>query len=221
MSQRLIQSQEQERARIARELHDDFGQRLALATGELYQLQQDYPGLQSEVRSRLGKLQKQTSELANDIQSLSHELHSSRLEFLGLTVAIDSFCKEFSEHQKVEVVFQSQDLPRPLPPDISLCLFRVLQEALHNFAKHSGVQHVDVLLWGSSGQINLTVRDSGVGFNTEAAKANLGLGLISMQERVKLVKGNLSIESRPGAGTTIRACVPLNTEPDSMVSLTA
>lgn len=221
MSQRLIQSQEQERARIARELHDDFGQRLALATGELYQLQQDYPGLHFEVRSRLGKLQKQTSELAADIQSLSHELHSSRLKYLGLGVAIDSFCKEFGEHHKVEVAFESQDLPWPLPPDISLCLFRVVQEALHNFAKHSGVQHVGVRLWGSSGQINLTVRDSGVGFNTAGAEANLGLGLISMQERVKLVKGNLSIESRPGAGTMIRACVPLDTEDDSIVSLGA
>ena len=205
MSQKLIVSQEQERTRIARELHDDIGQRLALLSIELEKLQQDHPG------SRVGELRKQTSEIATDVQSLSHELHSSALEYLGLVGSMSSFCREFGEHQKVEIDFQSKGLPDSVPPDISLCLFRVLQEALHNSAKHSGARHVEVRLWGTSGEIDLTVRDSGAGFEGEAAKGSRGLGLISMQERVKLVKGNLSIESQPRCGTTIRVRVPFIT----------
>jgi PAS domain S-box-containing protein len=216
MSRKLIESQEQERVRIGRELHDDIGQRLALLAVELEHLQRTSPELPVEVRTRLSELQKQTTEIATDIQSLSHELHSSKLEYLGLAVAMRGFCREFGEQQKVEIDFQSHDLPSPVPPDISLCLYRVLQEALHNSAKHSGVRHLEVRLWGTSDQIHLTVRDSGVGFDSEAAKASRGLGLISMQERVKLVNGTLSIESQPKRGTTICARVPLSTGSDSM-----
>ena len=148
VSGKLIEAQEQERGRIARELHDDIGQRLALLAIELAHIQQsssnpsDFPG-------RIGKLQMQTSEIAADVQSLSHELHSSRLQYLGLAAAMRGFCQEFSEQQKVEVDFKTHDLPTPLPPDISLCFFRVLQEALHNAAKHSGVRHFEVRLWGT------------------------------------------------------------------------
>jgi len=127
-----------------------------------------------------------------------------------------SFCREFGEQHKVEIDFQSDDLPSSVPQNISLCLFRVLQEALHNSAKHSGAQHVEVRLWGTSGQIDLTVRESGVGFDSEAATESRGLGLISMQERVKLVKGKLSIESQPSGGTSIRTRVPFSTGNDSM-----
>jgi PAS domain S-box-containing protein len=216
MSHKLIESQEQERARIARELHDDIGQRLALLTVELELLQQSNPDLQVEVRNRIGELQKQTSEIAQDVQSLSHELHSSKLEYLGLTVAMKSLCREFGEQHKVEIDFQSHDLPSSVPQDISLCLFRVLQEALQNSAKHSGAGHVEVRLWGTSDEIDLTVQDSGMGFDSQAAKESPGLGLISMQERIKLMKGRLSIESQPSSGTTIRACVPLSTGSDAM-----
>jgi signal transduction histidine kinase len=215
MSGSLIETQEQERDRIGRELHDDIGQRLALLAIELQRLHQDSFTL-PEVRSSMGELQKQTTEIATDIQSLSHELHSSKLEYLGLAVAMRSFCREFGEHHKVEIDFQSHDLPSPVPPDISLCLYRVLQEALHNSAKHSGGRHLEVQLWGTSDQIYLTVRDSGVGFDREAAKESRGLGLISMQERVKLVNGTLSIESQPKLGTTIYARVPLSTGSGSM-----
>jgi PAS domain S-box-containing protein len=213
MGQKLIVSQEQERARIARELHDDIGQRLALLATGLAQLQQDYSG------RRIDEVRKQTSEIARDIQTLSHELHSSTLEYLGLASAISNFCKEFGEHQKVEIDFQSHDLPGSVPPDIALCLFRVLQEALHNSAKHSGARHIEVRLWGTSAEITLTVRDSGVGFERVAAKEHRGLGLMSMQERVRLVKGKLSIESQPGRGTTIRACVPFQTGSDSITQV--
>jgi signal transduction histidine kinase len=141
-------------------------------------------------------------------------LHSSRLEYLGLAPAISGFCKEFGEQQKVEIDFKIHDLPSTLPPDISLCLFRVLQEALHNSVKHSGVRHFEVRLWGTSDEIHLTVSDPGVSFDREAAKQSRGLGLISMEERLKLVNGTLSIESQPRRGTTIHARVPLRSGSD-------
>jgi PAS domain S-box-containing protein len=216
VSRRLIEAQEQERTRIARELHDDFGQRLALLTIELEQLQQNSPDLPAEVRSRMGELRKQTSEIATDIQSLSHELHSSKLEYLGIVAAMRGFCQEFGKQQKVEVDFKTHDLLSPVPPDISLCFFRVLQEALHNSAKHSGVRHFEVRLWGTSGEIHLTVGDSGAGFDREAAKERRGLGLISMEERLKLLKGTFSIESQPKRGTMIHARVPMSSGSDSM-----
>jgi len=218
VNRRLIEAQEQERTRIARELHDDIGQRFALVTNELEQLRQDSSELPIEIRNQIHDLQKQTFELATDIQSLSHKLHSSKLQYLGLAAAIRSFCKEFGEQQKVEVHFESQDLPVPIPPEISLCLFRVLQEALHNAAKHSGVRHFDVQLWETEDQVRLAVSDHGTGFNAEEAKQSRGLGLISMEERVKLLKGTLSIESHAKGGTTIRARVPLSSGSDSIRS---
>ena len=210
VTRRLIQTQEQERTRIARELHDDIGQRLALFTNELEQLQQPLSGLPAEVRVRMGDLQKQVIELAIDVQSLSHGLHSSKLQYLGIAAAIRSFCKEFGEQQKVDIEFETQDLPIPLSPDTSLCLFRVLQEALHNAAKHSGVRRFEVKLWETGDQVGLDVRDHGTGFDPEEAKQTRGLGLISMEERLKLLRGTLSIESHPNVGTTIRARVPLD-----------
>jgi PAS domain S-box-containing protein len=215
VSRRLIEAQEQERARIGRELHDDIGQRLALLCIELEQLQQTPPDLPAEIRSRMGELRKQTSEIATDIQSLSRELHSAKLQYLGIAAAMRGFCSEFGEQHKVEIDFATHNLPSPLPPDISLCFFRVLQEALHNSAKHSGVRHFEVRLWGTSDEIDLTISDSGAGFDLEAAKENRGLGLISMEERLKLLNGTLSIESQPSRGTTIHARVPIGSRNDS------
>jgi len=217
VSRKLIEAQEQERTRIGRELHDDVSQRLALLAVQLQQLNQNSLIL-PEVRSRMGELQKQASEIAADIQSLSHELHSAKLQYLGIAGAMRGFCREFGQQQKVEIDFQTRDLPTPLSADISLCLFRVLQEALHNSAKHSGVRHFDVRLWGTSDEIHLTVRDSGTGFDREAAKESRGLGLISMEERLKLLKGTLSIDSQPKRGTTIHARVPHTSASDSMRS---
>jgi len=119
------------------------------------------------------------------------------------------FCREFGERQKVEIDFQTHDLPSPLPPDISLCFFRVVQEALHNSAKHSGGRNFEVRLWGTSDEIHLTVKDSGAGFDREAAKTSRGIGLISMEERLKLLHGTVTIEARPQRGTTIHARAPL------------
>src|SRR4029077_8901024 len=217
MSRKLIESQEQERTRIGRELHDDVGQRLALLAVQLQQLNENSLIL-PEVRSRMGELQKQASEIAADIQSLSHELHSAKLQYLGIAAAMRGFCRDFGKQQKVEIDFQTRDLPSPLSPDISLCFFRVLQEALHNSAKHSGVRYFEVRLWGTSYEIHLTVRDSGTGFDRGAARESRGLGLISMEERLKLLKGPLSIDSQPNRGTTIHARVPNSSASDSMCS---
>ncbi len=211
VSGKLIEAQEQERRRIARELHDDIGQRLALLSIELAQLRQSYSN-PSEFPGRIDQLQTQTSEIATDVQSLSHELHSSRLQYLGLAAALRGFCEEFSRQQKVQVDFNTHDLPSHLSPEISLCFFRVLQEALHNAAKHSGVRDFEVRLWGAPDEINLTIRDKGMGFDVEATKSSRGLGLISMQERLKLLNGTLSIESQLRHGTTIHAGVPHRSE---------
>jgi PAS domain S-box-containing protein len=215
VSRRLIEAQEQERSRIARELHDDIGQRLALLAVELEQLHQDLPDLH-EVRTRTGELHKQASELATDIQTLSHELHSTKLEYLGAVAAMRDLCRELEEQTKVKINFESQDLPNPLPPNISLCLFRVLQESLRNALKHSGAPRVEVGLRGTPEEIHLVVSDRGVGFDGKAAKESPGLGLVSMEERLKLLKGTISIESKPKHGTRIHARVPLSLGSDSI-----
>jgi PAS domain S-box-containing protein len=212
---KLIEAQEQERTRIGRELHDDIGQRLALLAVELQQLHENALIL-PDVRSRMGEFEHQISEIATDIQELSHELHSAKLQYLGIAGAMRGFCQEFGKQQKVEIDFQTRDLPTPLSADISLCLFRVLQEALHNSAKHSGVRRFEVRLLGTADEIHLTVKDSGVGFDREAAKTSRGLGLISMEERVKLVTGTFTIESQPQRGTTIHARVPFTAVSNSI-----
>ena len=212
MSRKLIEAQEQERIRIARDLHDDIAQRLSLLANELKELQQSPPSSKSKVLARMGAVQERTVEIANDVQTMSHELHSSKLEYLGVVVAMKGFCREFGEQQGVEIDFRSNDVPMHLSPEISLCLFRVLQEALHNSAKHSGVQHFDVQLREDSGEIHLDINDSGRGFDVNTAMHSQGLGLISMRERVRLVNGTIKIESRPKSGTSIHVHVPVASE---------
>ena len=215
MSRKLIEAHEQERTRIGRDLHDDIVQRLVLLTIELGGVQQDVPESASELRTRIGTLQNEATQITNDVQLLSHELHSSKLEYLGIVRATKNFCKEFSDRQMVEIDFQSHDLPAGLPRELSLSLFRVLQEALRNATKHSGVKRFEVRLWGSAAEIHLTVSDLGAGFDAEAAMKSTGLGLTSMQERLRLVGGELSINSQPKGGTTIHARVPFNSISDS------
>jgi PAS domain S-box-containing protein len=210
VSRKLIEAQENERSRIGRDLHDDIGQRLALLAVELQQIKLAPPDSAVEISRRMDELWKRTSEISNDVQTVSHGLHSSKLEYLGIVAAIRGFCREFADQQRMEVKFSSHDLPSPLPsPEISLCLFRVLQEALHNASKHSGVRHFEVVLWGMIGEIHLAVSDSGAGFDFQTAIEGRGLGLTSMRERLKLVNGELSIDSCPRRGTTIHAHVPL------------
>jgi PAS domain S-box-containing protein len=209
MSRKLLEAQEQERRRIGRELHDDINQRLALLSVEIDRMKEVSPVAYGELRSRMDELGKRTSEISGVVQSLSHELHSSKLEYLGLVSAMKSFCREFGGKHQVEIGFISEGIPSDVPPEISLCLFRVMQEGLQNGLKHSGVRFFGVKLHGSPRDIQLIVRDSGVGFDPEMIKDTPGLGLISMQERVRLVKGTISITSRPQSGTEINVRVPL------------
>jgi PAS domain S-box-containing protein len=212
VSRKLIEAQEQERARIARELHDDIGQRLSILAVELDQMQQLDPALPPEVLTQLRELQKRTTDLTGDIQTMSHTLHSSKLNLLGLVGAMASLCKEFGTHQKMEIDFKSRDLPAVVPPEISSTLFRVLQEALQNAAKHSGVKRIEVRLNGAGDEIHLIVKDLGKGFDPFTAMRGVGLGLTSMQERVRLLDGTIDIQSQPMAGTTIHVRVRVKLE---------
>jgi PAS domain S-box-containing protein len=207
---RLIEAQESERARIARDLHDDIGQRLALLVLALQQVRGLLPDSSGgEAPGCLDALQKQTAEIIADVQALSHELHPPRLLHLGVVAAMRGFCGEFSGQKSAEIDFRYENVPASVPPDVSLCLFRVLQEALHNAVRHSRVRRFDVHLRGTGDAIDLTVRDEGVGFDVDAANRGLGLGLTSMKERLKLVGGELFIESQSTRGTTVLARAPL------------
>ena len=209
---KLIEAQEKERSRIARELHDDICQSLTLISLELQQTYDGSNGTDPQTKARMLEIQQHCSEVAGDVQALSHQLHSSKLDYLGLTAALRSFCKEYSQQQNVDVDFKDESVPNPLPRDVSLCLFRVAQEALSNAVKYSGATQVEVHLRGMGGEIRLEISDAGVGFDVEEAKQHSGLGLVSMQERVHLVNGTFSIDSKPNQGTRIVAKVPLSTE---------
>jgi signal transduction histidine kinase len=145
------------------------------------------------------------------VEALSHELHSSKLQYLGVVAGIRSWCREFGERQNMEIDFRS-DVASVLPLEIGVCLFRVLQEALHNVVKHSGVKRVEVRLTEQSNQVHLMVSDSGKGFDAESTMQGQGLGLTSMRERVRLVNGTIAIESKPMSGTTIEVRVPLEAQ---------
>lgn len=208
MSQKLIEAQEEEPSWIARELHNDINQRVGLLAADLERLKQNPPG-PAELRQQLEERIKQLNDLAGDIQALSHRLHSSKLEYLGLASAAATLCTELSDRQKVKIDFCSKNIPRDLPEDISISLFRVLQEALQNAIKHSRSQHIQVSLSVESNEIRLTVRDSGAGFDPKRAMGAQGIGLSSMKERLKLVGGTLSIDSQRNSGTAVQARVPI------------
>ena len=207
MTRKLLEAQEQERSRIGRELHDDITQRLAVFVAELGQLQHE----PLEIGSRVQVLQERIAEIASDVQALSHELHSASLEYLGSVRGLKSWCKEFSGRQKMEIDFRS-DVSSVVPLDIGDCFLRVLQEAMHNALKHSGAKRIDVQLSEHSDEVHLIIHDSGKGFDVEAAKQGRGLGLVSMQERLRLVNGTIEIQSELLGGTTIHACVPFRSE---------
>ena len=206
MSRRLIEAHEEERAWIARELHDDFNQRIALMSVNLESLE-GFSGSEAEAKSHI---REQIRELGSDIHALSHRLHSSKLDYLGLEAACKGFCMELSARQNVEIEFHSENIPNGLSKEISLCLFRVLQEALQNAVKYSGARNFHVALQCTTGEVELSVSDSGSGFDPDEAINGQGLGLTSMKERLKLVDGKLVIKSRPGHGTTVNARVPLS-----------
>jgi PAS domain S-box-containing protein len=212
VSGQLIEAQEQERRRIARDLHDDICQRLALLSMEIERANRSSVGSPASTPHNLEEIRKHCAEIANDVQSLSHKLHSSTLEYLGVVAAIRAFCGEFSKQHQVSVAFTDRNVPAHLPKDISLCFFRIAQEALHNAVKYSGVQQFSVALSATREEIQLVVQDAGAGFDVDEAKKRRGLGLVSMQERINLVHGSFSIESKPGKGTRIVAVVPFVTK---------
>jgi len=154
------------------------------------------------------RLSAEAAQIASDVQALSHRLHSSKLEILGLVKTSRIFCDDFAAQQKVTVMFEDVGVPSGVPAPASLCLYRILQESLHNAAKHSGARAITVRLRGTRDAIDLVIQDSGTGFDLEAAKATHGIGLVSMQERVNLAGGTLTIVSSPGRGTRIEARVP-------------
>jgi PAS domain S-box-containing protein len=211
MTRKLIEAQEQERTRISRELHDDISQRLALLAIELDQLREKRNDLPSEVRGHVQELQQMAAEISSSVHTLSHDLHSSKLEYLGVVAGIKSWCKEFGERQKMGVDFTT-NVVSALPPEVGVPLLRVVQEALHNAVKHSGARQALVQLCVDSGEIHLVVSDLGKGFDVEAALQGKGLGLTSMRERVRMLNGTIMIESKSACGTTIHVRVPFSPE---------
>jgi PAS domain S-box-containing protein len=210
LSGRLIGAQEEERRRIARELHDDLNQRMALLSIELEQLGQQIPQSQSNIRSRIRDLRTKAQEISIEIHRMSYQLHPSKLDHLGLKAALKSFCDEISESQEIHIEFNHQGFPATLPNDVTLCVFRIAQESLRNVIKHSGAREARVVLEKTDEMVRLSVSDMGCGFDTESDKMKRGLGFISMRERLRLVGGEIFIHSRPSRGTQIDVSVPLS-----------
>jgi PAS domain S-box-containing protein len=205
---RLLAAQEAERARIARDLHDDIGQRLALLAVTMAPLKELLSDSSPDVaRLSLETSQKHLAEIASDVQALSHQLHPPNLVYVGLESAVRSFCGGLAD-QGVQIDLHFEDVPTSVSPDVSVCLFRILQEALHNAVRHSRSEHFEVRLRATGDTLELTVRDEGVGFDVEATRG-FGLGLTSMRERLKIVGGELFIESQSSRGTTIHARTPI------------
>ena len=212
VSGQLIEAQEKERSRIARDLHDDICQRLALLSMEIERANRTSNGPSAATKQNLEQIKKHCSEIAIDVQSLSHQLHSAKLDYLGVVAAVKGLCTEYSRQHQASIEFTDRNVPRHLPKDISLCLFRIAQEALQNAVKYSGADRFFVAVWAVEGEIQLVVRDEGEGFDVEEAKKNRGLGLMSMQERIHLVHGRFAVDSKPGKGTRIFAAVPFVAE---------
>jgi PAS domain S-box-containing protein len=209
LNHRLMEAHEQERTRIARELHDDICQRVALMTMQLQALSRELPSDQTEARARIREVSTWVRELGSDIQAISHQLHSSKLDHIGIARAAAAFCEEMCVQHYVEIDFLHHEVPANLPHQTAIGLFRVLQEALTNAIKHSGVRRFTVTLRRAANEIQLEVIDRGIGFDPEAALKTRGLGLISMRERLSLIHGRVFVESRVNGGTTIRASVPI------------
>jgi signal transduction histidine kinase len=218
VSRQLIDAEEEERRRLARELHDDINQRLALVAMHLDRARHA-PGDEAMLREEMSRAARQIGGLSSDVQSLSHRLHSATLDLLGLERAAAALCRELSDQRNLAIAFHAEPNVLQVPAEISLCLFRVLQEALQNATKHSGSNAVRVALRVGDDGVELAISDAGTGFDPQAARRRRGLGLISMNERVKLLNGELSIDSAPGRGTTVRARVPFKAVPRRRGSL--
>jgi signal transduction histidine kinase len=210
LSSRLITAQEEERSRIARELHDDFNQRLAMLAMDLEKSALIIPKDQVLAVQRMHELWDQASSLGSDLHTLSHNLHSSVLDCLGLVEGVRTLCTEFTEQQGVQVEFASHGVPRTIAAGTSLCIFRIVQEGLRNVKKHSGANKASVQLDGNGQEIMLSITDEGVGFDLRDSAIKGGLGLRSMQERLRSVGGTVEIHTRHEGGTQLSARAPIH-----------
>jgi len=204
---KLMNAQEKERARLARELHDDLSQTIALLAIQLATLRNEPKNIEY-VKDQLDQFVSDVKRLSVDVHRISHELHPARLTQLGLETALRGFCRELSEVHALKINFEAQNLPRDLPEDISLCLYRVAQESLRNVIKHSEAASACVSVKFEDGEVRLSISDNGIGFDP-SAKVGSALGLISIDERVRAIEGEAKIISAVGAGTKIEVHVPV------------
>jgi signal transduction histidine kinase len=208
LSGQLLTAQEDERRRVAREMHDDLSQRLATSAVEAGILEQRLTDRPAE-RKSLGQLRERLVELSDDIHHLSRQLHPAILEDLGLAEALRTECESIAARDRMAVDFRCRGLPDPLRKDLGLCCYRIAQESLRNIVKHSQAARADVALQADDEFLYLEIRDSGSGFDPEKTLGQPGIGLASMQERARLVGGQLTVQSQVGAGTTISLRIPL------------
>jgi signal transduction histidine kinase len=209
---RLIYAQEEERSRIARELHDDLAQRLAVFAIDVGRLEQQLMDPPAPFREELHEMKNGIVRISQDIHSLSRQLHPSILDDLGLIKAVESECTSFSRREGIEVVFNHENIPRDIPKDVSLSLYRIIQEGLRNISKHACAEHISVSLKGLGHDVLLSVQDDGIGFDSAEVREKPGLGFSSMRERARLIHGEFSIKSQPEKGTLITVRVPLTRE---------
>ncbi len=205
---KLIAAQEAERKRIARELHDDLNQKLAALAIAIGKTKQDIETT-DVVQDRLTDFQRRTVELTEDVRRLSHRLHPATMEHVGLVAALKAYCTEFSKNKGISIQMSVPDDLEPVPPDVALCLYRITQESLRNIGKHSGASEARVMLTATDDGLKLLISDTGAGFEVDQSEGSKGLGLISMQERVRLVGGTFLLKSRPGMGTELEVRILL------------
>lgn len=210
LARRLITVQEEERRRIARDLHDETNQKLALLGLQVAALKHDLPLSNGEVSDRLDGLLGQVNSLANDVRQLAHQLHPAVLEHLGFVEAIQSYIGEISQSKDLVITFRHRNVPQQLPFDISLCLYRVAQECLGNSIKHARARSIQVSLVGLAKSLRFSVRDNGTGMHPKHFQrfSQQGLGFVSMRERVRQLKGRLRVQSKPRHGTAIHVTIP-------------
>jgi signal transduction histidine kinase len=208
LARQLLQAQEEERRRIAREMHDDWTQRLAVLVFDTARMEQEM-GLTDSAAAQLQAMRENLVSLSEDVHALSRQLHPSILDDLGLADALLSECTSFSKREGIRVDYSPEGVPICLPKEVALCVYRVAQEALRNIARHAQVTAAQVSLTGTTGELVLSVQDEGLGFDSAAARSRPALGLSSMEERVRLIEADLSVRSAPGRGTTITVRVPL------------
>lgn len=213
LSRRLMEAQEQERTRVARELHDDISQRMSFLAMDLARLRSTISADASDAQAQAQTLYNAVVALGRDVQGISHRLHSSNIDRLGLSAAARGVCTDIATRHQLQVDYVDEHVPSRVPLGVAICLFRVLQESLSNTVKHAGARHCRVVLRGSADALELNVVDDGRGFDADVVRKGQGLGLISMEERLKLVNGTVVIESTVGGGTTLRARAPLAARP--------